>query len=508
MNNYTDRLQREAEDYPRGNYGHRVIKTVKTGKQSQSDIGNTFVGGPLSSNLPETKSTTLTLQEGITGEDNPVINSLVELNMPGLGWGESATLTRSELRQFIYGAVKSALEFPLKFEKEEGEDIRKEIQIELPKGFYNVTITVENNLVADTNNSINWDTLKIPLPSGLWIIKNIIGKTVSLSTFPSTAENKEYDLVKHLYRQIAFSTKTFGPDNRWKGVVDHIRQELEEIEADPTDLIEWVDVILLAFDAAWRMGKTPEEIVSAIDAKLTKNEKRTWPDWRTMNTDKAINHDRSKDESQPSGIDKEEETELREAAKSILKRMSTQYKAGNGRMCGFQDEHGDLAYIVPFDDIERLKSIVSNPDEFKRKWKWDIHFRTLFDTIETMDEFFNELMREMNGATNNGQFQILKVMARLYHSPRCPFQKGSKQRHAPDQQEVGLCQESPIRLPTIKFEKFEEKDNTVPFIKYYNSDGIEILNAVTEGKLKCDEENNCRCDAAGILAGIIVSMYK
>lgn len=98
------------------------------------------------------------------------------------------------------------------------------------------------------------------------------------------------DLVKHLYRQIEFSERTFGPGPRAEGVVDHIRKELNEIEASPDDLYEWVDVIILALDGAWRQGYTPEEIVAAIEAKQSKNEKRKWPDWRTAAPGKAIEH--------------------------------------------------------------------------------------------------------------------------------------------------------------------------------------------------------------------------
>ncbi len=36
---------------------------------------------------------------------------------------------------------------------------------------------------------------------------------------------------------------TFGPGLRL-GVIDHIRKELFEVEADPTDLSRWVDVII------------------------------------------------------------------------------------------------------------------------------------------------------------------------------------------------------------------------------------------------------------------------
>lgn len=98
------------------------------------------------------------------------------------------------------------------------------------------------------------------------------------------------DLVKHLHRQRDFSRKTFGPGNRAQGVVDHIRKELREIEADPSDLSEWIDVVLLALDGAWRQGYEPEEIAAALDAKQTKNEGRKWPDWRTAEPGKAIEH--------------------------------------------------------------------------------------------------------------------------------------------------------------------------------------------------------------------------
>lgn len=99
-----------------------------------------------------------------------------------------------------------------------------------------------------------------------------------------------YDLVAHLHRQRAFSLNAFGPESRAKGVVAHIRKELTEIEANPTDLSEWIDVALLAFDGAWRAGHAPEEIVVAFNAKLAENEARQWPDWRTRSGDEPIEH--------------------------------------------------------------------------------------------------------------------------------------------------------------------------------------------------------------------------
>jgi hypothetical protein len=107
-----------------------------------------------------------------------------------------------------------------------------------------------------------------------------------------------FDFRAHLQRQRDWSCKTFGPGARTAGVIDHIRKELREIEADPADVSEWIDVAILALDGAWRAGSSPDDIIGALVAKQTKNETRVWPDWLTMPADKAIEHDRSKD-SQP-----------------------------------------------------------------------------------------------------------------------------------------------------------------------------------------------------------------
>lgn len=104
-----------------------------------------------------------------------------------------------------------------------------------------------------------------------------------------------FDLFTHLVRQRQWSERTFGPGDRAMGVVDHIRKELNEIEADPGDLKEWIDVVILGLDGAWRSGASPQEIIDALVAKHEKNEARTWPDWRTADPNKAIEHDRSHD---------------------------------------------------------------------------------------------------------------------------------------------------------------------------------------------------------------------
>lgn len=94
----------------------------------------------------------------------------------------------------------------------------------------------------------------------------------------------------HIDHQAAWSAATFGPGDRTVGVVDHIRKELREILDAPGDLYEWVDVIILAIDGAWRAGFDGQQIVEAVKAKQAINEARTWPDWRTQATDAAIEH--------------------------------------------------------------------------------------------------------------------------------------------------------------------------------------------------------------------------
>jgi hypothetical protein len=94
----------------------------------------------------------------------------------------------------------------------------------------------------------------------------------------------------HLARQREWSRATFGPGRRTRGLVDHIRKELAEIEAAPDDVVEWVDVVILALDGAWRSGAEPQQVIDAIKAKQARNEARTWPDWRAMSEDQAIEH--------------------------------------------------------------------------------------------------------------------------------------------------------------------------------------------------------------------------
>lgn len=125
-----------------------------------------------------------------------------------------------------------------------------------------------------------------------------------LHSFPKAEESGEprqggepsglgFDFRAHLARQAEFSLRTFGPGSRVRGVADHIRKELAEVEKSNGSLDEWIDVVILGLDGCWRSGVSPDEIIAALVHKQAKNEARKWPDWRTMPADKAIEHDRT-----------------------------------------------------------------------------------------------------------------------------------------------------------------------------------------------------------------------
>lgn len=45
-----------------------------------------------------------------------------------------------------------------------------------------------------------------------------------------------------------------------------MRKELEEIEADPSDVVEWVDIMLLALDGTWRAGHDSDSAWAALQS--------------------------------------------------------------------------------------------------------------------------------------------------------------------------------------------------------------------------------------------------
>jgi hypothetical protein len=110
----------------------------------------------------------------------------------------------------------------------------------------------------------------------------------------------DWSLIDYLRRQWRWSYETFGPATRTHGILDHITKEIEEVRADPHDLAEWTDLIILSMDGFWRHGGTAKMLIVALEQKQRKNMARQWPDWRAMSEDRAIEHVRNKDKTSDS----------------------------------------------------------------------------------------------------------------------------------------------------------------------------------------------------------------
>lgn len=103
-------------------------------------------------------------------------------------------------------------------------------------------------------------------------------------------------------KQIAMSRVAFGPGARTHGLRAHIAKELDEIARAPFDVEEWIDVMILAMDGAWRAAqeKFPfaddvllaRLVAGTLVYKIGKNARREWPDWREVGQDAPIEHKR------------------------------------------------------------------------------------------------------------------------------------------------------------------------------------------------------------------------
>lgn len=100
----------------------------------------------------------------------------------------------------------------------------------------------------------------------------------------------------YIRRHLEWGHATFGTpaDGRGpKGPLDHLGKELREIEQDPHDLKEWVDAIILSIDGFLRAGGKATMVLPMLFEKQAKNAERNWPDWKTADPDKAIEHIRT-----------------------------------------------------------------------------------------------------------------------------------------------------------------------------------------------------------------------
>lgn len=79
--------------------------------------------------------------------------------------------------------------------------------------------------------------------------------------------------------QSEWSQRTFGADalRGPVGALRHLQRECDEAIADPADIVEFADCLILLLDATRRAGHTLDGLVSAAERKAAINRARTWP---------------------------------------------------------------------------------------------------------------------------------------------------------------------------------------------------------------------------------------
>lgn len=100
----------------------------------------------------------------------------------------------------------------------------------------------------------------------------------------------DHGFIRYVNDLHKWQIETFGPDRSHVALVDHIKKELDEVLKDPSDLMEWIDIIILALGGAGGAGYSGGDVADALYEKLEICRARTWPDWRTADPTKAIEH--------------------------------------------------------------------------------------------------------------------------------------------------------------------------------------------------------------------------
>ena len=72
-----------------------------------------------------------------------------------------------------------------------------------------------------------------------------------------------------------FTDKTF-PKSTAKSKALHLSEEAQEAAADPTDILEWADCMILLLDGARAAGYDTTAIYKAVLEKMEINKDRTW----------------------------------------------------------------------------------------------------------------------------------------------------------------------------------------------------------------------------------------
>ena len=82
----------------------------------------------------------------------------------------------------------------------------------------------------------------------------------------------------HLQGRVTeWAQRTF-PDSTLNAQLEHIHEELTEVEETPSDEFEWADVLLIFMHAALEQGLTMADLYHACEKKFAIVQKRQWGD--------------------------------------------------------------------------------------------------------------------------------------------------------------------------------------------------------------------------------------
>lgn len=86
--------------------------------------------------------------------------------------------------------------------------------------------------------------------------------------------------MKFAFEQLAWRVAEFQsrvfPESKTSATLAHLAREVEELRADPDDLSEFADVLILTLGAAAKQGFTPEQLLTAAHQKMDVNNLRRW----------------------------------------------------------------------------------------------------------------------------------------------------------------------------------------------------------------------------------------
>ena len=85
-----------------------------------------------------------------------------------------------------------------------------------------------------------------------------------------------WDVFKMLTDWAAWSDSVWGEGRSPAGAINHLAQEVDELRSSPQNIMEHVDVIMLAMESLRLAGFDVAELVDAAAKKLEINKQREW----------------------------------------------------------------------------------------------------------------------------------------------------------------------------------------------------------------------------------------